>query len=192
MKPGFFNDKDMKLLQYINYQVVVTDEALLVKAIRDLYNADTTKTKETFMQQASIIFFMADPRSSYSDIIDSKEKFEEILKCEGIKVKMTKTLQAAIDRYAELSQTTSSKLLEDTKIAVSKVRKFLREVDLDQLDDKNRPIYTVSSITTAIKQIPQLSKDLVETERVVNKEIEEQGRMRGGDKNKSMDEDNSM
>ena len=39
---------------------------------------------------------------------------------------------------------------------------------------------TPKAITTTIKQIPQLAKDLVEAERTITKEIEEQGRARGG------------
>jgi hypothetical protein len=37
--------------------------------------------------------------------------------------------------------------------------------------------------------LPQLAKDITETAKIVNKELEEQGRMRGGDKNKSLFED---
>ena len=51
----------MKLLSIENYQLKVADEALLVKPIRDLFNADKSKNKENFYSQCSIIFFMADP-----------------------------------------------------------------------------------------------------------------------------------
>lgn len=181
----------MKLLNFKNYQVEVADEALLVKPIRDLYNKDKSKNKETFITQCSIIFFMADPRSSYGYITDPDERFEEIKKQEGLKedYKISKELQIAIDRYAELSQSLSSRLLEDTRVAIDKVRKFLRDVDLNQLDDKGKPVYTINTITSAIKTIPQLAKDLTETEKIVNKELEEASRMRGGERNKSLFED---
>ena len=107
---------------------------------------------------------MADPRSSYGYITDPDERFEEIKKQEGLKedYKISKELQIAIDRYAELSQSLSSRLLEDTRVAIDKVRKFLRDVDLNQLDDKGKPVYTINTITSAIKTIPQLAKDLTE------------------------------
>ncbi len=76
---------------------------------------------------------------------------------------------------------TSSYLhLQDTRIAIDKVREFLRNVDLNATDDKGKPLYTINSITTAIKQIPTLAKDLQEAERIISKEIEEEGRARGG------------
>ena len=181
----------MKLLNLKNYQVEVTDEALLVKPIRDLFNKDTSPTKEAFYTQCSIIYFMADPRSSYNYIVDEKERFEEIKKQEGLPktYKITKELQAAIDAYKNSVKTTSSMLLEDARTAVDKVRKFLREVDLTLLDDKGKPVYTINTVTSALKMIPQLAKDITETEKLVTKELEEAGRMRGGDKNKAMFED---
>lgn len=181
----------MKLLNLKNYQVEVTDEALLSKPIRDLFNKDTSPTKEEFFTQCSVIYFMADPRSSYSYIVDEAERFEEIKKQEGLakSYKITKDLQAAIDSYKNYVKTTSSLLLEDARTAVDKVRKFLREVDLTKLDDKGKPVYTINTVTSALKMIPQLAKDITETEKLVTKELEEAGRMRGGDKNKAMFED---
>lgn len=181
----------MKLLNLKNYQVEVSDEALLVKPIRDLFFKDESPTKEAFYTQCSIIYFMADPRSSYNYIVEDKERFEEIKKQEGLpkSYKITKDLQAAIDAYKKSVQTTSSLLLEDARTAVDKVRKFLREVDLTLLDDKGKPVYTLNTITSALKMIPQLAKDITETERLVTKELEEAGRMRGGEKGKSLFEE---
>lgn len=40
----------MYLVEYDNYEIIVTQEALLIKPIRDLYNSDRSKYKEKFMQ----------------------------------------------------------------------------------------------------------------------------------------------
>ena len=181
----------MKLLNLENYQIKVADEALLVKPIRDLFNADKTKSKEKFYTECSIIFFMADPRSSYGHIVDENERFEAVRTQEGLpkNYKISKELQLAIDTYRKLTTTISSQLLEDTYIAIDKLRKFLRDIDLYKVDDKNRPVYTISSITSAIKAIPQLTKDIQEAEKQVNSDVLEVGRKRGGDVGKSMFED---
>lgn len=178
----------MKLIEYINYEIKISDEALLVKPIRDLYEADKTKTKNNFYTECSIIFFMADPRSSYAYIVDDKERFEIIKKQEGLPEKYTISdkLQKAIDAYKELSKTVSSELLKDTYIAIDKVREFLRNVDLTLVDDKGKPVYTVNTITATIKQIPQLAKDIVEAEKQVNADILELGRKRGGNEGKAL------
>ena len=181
----------MKLLNVENYQVKVADEALLVKPIRDLFNADKSKDKENFYTECSIIFFMADPRSSYGHIVDDEERFEAVKVQEGLpkNYKISKELQLAIDTYKQLTTTISSQLLEDTYVAIDKLRKFLRNIDLYAVDDKGKPLYTISSITSAIKAIPQLTKDIQEAEKQVNSDILELGRKRGGDKGKALFED---
>ena len=181
----------MKLLNIENYQIKVSDEALLVKPIRDLFNADKSKTKENFYSQCSIIFFMADPRSSYGYIIDDDERFEAVKTQEGLpkNYKITPELQSAIDIYKKLTTTISSQLLEDTYVAIDKLRKFLRNIDLYAVDDKGKPLYTISSITSAIKAIPQLTKDIQEAEKQVNSDVLEVGRKRGGNEGKAMFED---
>jgi len=114
-----------------------------------------------------------------------------IIEQEGLPTdfKLTKELIEAIECYKSHTKTTSSLLLDSTKIAVEKVRQFLRDVDLNEVDDKGKPKYTINTITTAIKQIPQLAKDLTEAERAITKELEEVGRARGGNESKKAFED---
>lgn len=181
----------MKLLNIENYQIKVADEALLVKPIRNLFNADKSKTKEKFYTECSIIFFMADPRSSYGHIVNEDERFEAVKAQEGLpkNYKVTPELQLAIDTYKQLTTTISSQLLEDTYVAIDKLRKFLRDINLYAVDDKGKPLYTISSITSAIKAIPQLTKDIQEAEKQVNSDVLEIGRKRGGNEGKAMFED---
>lgn len=180
----------MHILEFKDYEVIPTQEAFLIKPIRDLYNADRTKTKEKFMQQMSLLYFLVDPRSSYTYIIDEEDRFREILSQEGLpsNYKIDDKLQDAIEIYKKHVITSSYLLLQDTRIAIDKVRQFLREVDLNMLDDKGKPVYTINSVTSAIKQIPQLAKDLQEAEKIISKEIEEQGRARGGAHKKLMED----
>ena len=90
--------------------------------------------------------------------------------------------------YAKLCNTSSTLLLHDTRVAIDKLREFLRNVDLNERDDKGKPVYPVNTITSAIKQIPELAKSLSEAERAVQKELEESGRARGGN-NKTIFDD---
>ena len=94
-----------------------------------------------------------------------------------------------METYRKHVITTSSLLLQDTKLAIDKLREFLRTVDLNATDDKGKPLQTINNITSAIKQIPQLSKDLMEAEKAVAKDIEEAGRARGGNERKKLFED---
>lgn len=182
----------MKLIEYKDYKIVVSDEALLVKPIRDLFNKDTSENKEKFMQQMSYMYFMIDPRSTYNYIIDDNERSEQIIIQEGLpkNFKPSKDLQQAMEIYKKHVVTTSYLLLEDTKICIDNLRKFLRNIDFDERDERTgKPIHTINTVTAALDKIPTLAQKLAEVEKIVYKEIEEAGRARGGNESKHLFEE---
>lgn len=180
----------MKLLKYENYQVLPTEEAFLVNGIKELYKADKTKNKDNFMQQLSYIYFMADPRSPYNEYPE-EEKFNYLIQYEGFpkNFKVTKNLEDAIIDYKRLTTTASMKLLDSMRIAISKISYFLENVDLFETDDKGRPKYSADRIAAMTDKVPNLAKKLIETEKIVDSEILEVGRARGGNENKKLFED---
>ena len=180
----------MKLVSYSNYQFKIEDELLLLKPFRLLHNADRTQNKDKFMNFLSIVYFTYDPRSDYSYIVDDDLRLKEVCDSNGLEVpKFNKQELECIELYKKLTTTISVELLRSTKVAVDKVRKFLEEIDLTEVDDKGRLIYPINTVTAAIKQVPQLAKEVKEAEKLVAKEIEEQGRARGGnDSNRIFEE----
>ena len=180
----------MKLFKFEDYELTISEEALLIKAFRDIWDSDKTKDKSIAMLELGVVYFMSDPRSDYSWIEDEDEKLKLIIEQEGLpnKWKPNKLDLEAIKVYKELSSTPASLLLDDTKVAINKVRKFLRDIDLSEVDDKGKPKYTVNSITAAIRDIPRLVRELSEAEKAVSKEIEDQSR-RKGNKTKGVTED---
>lgn len=180
----------MNLVRLENFKLEIEDELLLLKPFREVYKADKTKDKSKFLDFLTIVYYTYDPRSDYNYIPTEEDRLKEVCESNGIKYQpFSEKEKACVDLYSQLCQTTSSLLLRDTKIAVDKLRKFLLDVDLNQLDDKGKPVYTVNSITSTIKQIPQLTRDLMEAERTVAKEIEEQGKARGGNDRNSLYEE---
>lgn len=182
----------MKLLKYENYVVSPSEEIFLVKPFRDLYNADDSPNKEAFMQQLSVIYFMIDPRSSYQDIADEEDRLNQIKEQEGLSSDYTITpeITRAMEIYKKLTTTTSQKLLDSMRKSIAKIGEFLENVDLYKTDEKTgKPVYTVSSVVQATDKIPVLAKKLIETEKIVDSEITEVGRARGGNETKSLFED---
>lgn len=180
----------MKLVKLENYQLIPSEEILLLAPFRSIYKKDKSKDKINFLNFLTIIYFVYDPRSDYSYIIDEEERLKEVCISNGFGVpKYSKEELECIELYKKLTTTISQELLRSTKVAINKVRQFLETIDLTAVDDKGKPVYTINSVTTAIKQIPQLAKDVVEAEKAVAKEIEEQGRARGGNDSKKLFED---
>jgi hypothetical protein len=171
----------MKLVHIDNYQLVIEDELLLLKPFRTLYKQDKTKGKTNFIDFLTLIYYVYDPRSDYSYIIDEQQRLNEVCETNGFeKVKFTQQQKDCIELYKKLTTTTSQELLKSTKIAIDKVRQFLETIDMKATDDKGKLLYPINSVTSAIKQIPQLAKDVMEAERAVAKELQEQSKVRGG------------
>ena len=174
----------MKLIKYENFVLDISDEAMLVGPIRKLYNQDKTKGKEVFLKQASILFFVYDPRSNYSYIINEEDRLDEVLVQEGIakdvwsKKYKTSDFDKAVKRYKELTKSSSTELLDDTRLQIENIRKVLKSVDYDNMEEKDK-VNAVKTVATIVGMIPKLVKDLSEAEKAVTKEIEEQSKARG-------------
>jgi hypothetical protein len=170
----------MKLFKYEGYEVKVAPEALLLSPFKKIWNRDKSKDKTKAMSELGFIYFYSDPRSDYQYIIDEEDRLNAVKEGEGFDKdwKPDDAIMAAVEFY-EKFQPTSALLLEDTRVATDKLRRKLRDIDLDETDDKGRPLYTLNSITQTIKQVPQLVKELAEAERLVNEQIKEQGTARG-------------
>lgn len=179
----------MKLLKYEGYNLTFEPELLTLKVFKKLFARDKTKDKSKFIQELGYIYFMEDPRSDYQYITNPEERSKAIILGEGLPTtwKVDSSLQEAIEYYRSFKPT-SALLLEDTRVAVDKLRKQLRDIDLNATDDKNKPIYTLNVIVSTIKQVPSLVKDLDEAEKSIAREIVQNDRVRGSAE-KSMYED---
>lgn len=171
---------DMKLFTFEGYKLNISEEALCIKAFRELFKRDRSKTKEKALLELGFIYFYLDPRSDYSFLTDDEERMEAIIEQEGFptKWKPDDKVQRAMEVYRSLTQTSSSLLLQDTRISIDKARAFLRNLDLEQKDVNGKPIYTINTYLNAIKDVPKLIKELSEAEKAVSKELEENGKLK--------------
>ena len=172
---------NMKLFKYEAYKVVISEEALALKPFKQIWNRDKSANKNRAIAELSYVYFMEDPASDYQYLVDREERSNAIIEGEGLsnKWKPDKLVIEAMEFYSSF-KTTSALILEDTRYAANNLRRSLRNIDLEATDDKGRPLYTVASIISAIKQVPQLVKELAEAERAVAKEMSENnGRVRG-------------
>lgn len=170
----------IKLFKYEGYKVTISEEAILLKPFKAIWNRDKTRSKDRALNELGFIYFFCDPRSDYQYLVDNKERQKEIKTDIGMPSswKPDKLVEEAIEFYNKFKPT-SALLLEDTRYAVDKLRKLLRDINLEEKDDKNKPIYTLNTVTATIKQIPSLIRDLDEAERTLTTEMAQQGKMRG-------------
>lgn len=179
---GIFNLNIMlKLFKYNKdtYEIDVSPEAMMLSVFKRLKTK--YKSDDKFKQVLDFIYFYSDPRSDYAYITDDETRAEEIKKALGLPDKWSyeeKEVQEAIDYYSSMKPI-SAQLLEDTFKTVNKLRAYMNDIDFKQLDDKGKPVYPPNMITSTIKMIPSLVKDLHEAERAVTAEIADAIRARG-------------
>lgn len=171
----------MKLFKYEGFKIVISEEALLIKVFKDIWNRDTSPTKNTALSELGYVYFHCDPRSDFMFLDDPETRSKEIIKQEGMPKnwKPDALVLSALEEYSYLTETTASLSLKDMKIAIKKVRQFLTEVDLNETDDNGKLKYQVSHITTAIKNLNEISKVVDKTEKEIAAELEETSRIKG-------------
>ena len=170
----------MKLFKYEGFQIKVEPEALLLKPFKAIWVRDKSHKKDKAMMELGFIYFFADPRSDYMYLVDDASRIKAIKEGEGFSDdwKIDSVLENAIKFYKSFLPM-SALLLEDTRIAVDKLRTLLRTIDYTQTDDKNKPIYTLNTITATIKQIPGLIEELDKTEKALSQELVSSVKARG-------------
>ena len=144
---------------------------------------DRSKQKERFMQQISYMFFMVDPRSTYSYIIDLKERHKQIVLQEGLpeNFQPSPELKEAMEIYEKHTITSSTRLLESTRIAVDALSEELKKTRERLLErtDKGAAVYKINDIMASLERVLKFIPQLQELERKVESEIRENTRARG-------------
>lgn len=172
----------MKLIEFDGMEFKLADEALLIRPIRELFLSDKSKTKEAFWRQMSYLWFMCDPRSNYMYITDEKAREEEVKRQEGFEEtwQPSSTLLNAMEIYGKMSMTAASLLLKRTMCGVDKIGEFFEKFDVTAVDKNDRPVYQISQLTTALKQIRGIAEDLIEAEKAIAKDLSSNDKVRGG------------
>lgn len=163
----------MRLFKYEGYEVRVAPEALTLKPFKKLWDRDKSKTKDNALQELSFIYFYCDPRSDYQYIVDDEDRMEAVKEGEGLPTawKPDKELQKAIDFYRSFD-TASAVLLKSALIGVNKVRQQLEDADLNEVDDKGKPVISLKDYMAVLKMVPEVASMLKDAERAINDESE--------------------
>jgi hypothetical protein len=172
----------MQLFELKDHQLTFSPQALGLKPFKDLWTRDKKKDKLTAIGELCFIFYFADGRSDFNNILNEDERTAEILEQVGglpPKWKIDAKVQVAIDFYRERTKTISSILLEDAEHAATKLSKFLRNVDLEERDEKGSYVNDAKKIADTLKTIPVVVDTLQETKKKVQKELQQKGNARG-------------
>ena len=168
------------LIKLTDGKLSISNEVLFIKSFRTMFNRDRTKLKDEFVDAVAYIYFMEDPRSDYMYITDEKEREKAIVETEGIhKLKKDAVFNEANTVYKAHCKTTATEAINDTKIALDKLRALLRNADFEKLDKNDKPIYTPQALGATIEKVISLAVQVSEAEKKIYKDIGEDYDARG-------------
>ena len=163
--------------------LTVDDNLWGLEIFKKILKRDKSRTKDLALKEMLFIYYYTDIKSDYL-IIDSKFRKEEIIKDIGLPDgwKIDSTMQEAINFYEERSLTVIGKLYKNALLAANDISEYLTKTKelLEERDDRNKPVTTLTTIVGGISKIKVVMQDLKAAEKELIKEkIETEGRMKG-------------
>ena len=141
----------MKLFDFDNRKVIPSPEALLIKEFKDIYDADKSKDKKIALEELAYIVYMADYKSPYknkTEDVRADYVIKDVITTKGWKE--STLVKAGIEKYKDLTKTSSMGLLEDIEYGVSKIRQYFRN-NADALATDEEGKVTAQYLTNAEK-----------------------------------------
>lgn len=174
----------MNIFEIKNFVVTFSPQALMLKPFKEIWLNDKSKDKTKAIQELSYIYFMSDDRSDYMYVLDLYERHEYVLRDLMMDPQWIKPqyIDEAMEFYVEASTTTSTQMLKSTRGVIEKISKFLDDIDVNERDKNNKPMFDIGKIVASVEKIPKLVKALneIEQEIVKEKELKSQGSKNGG------------
>jgi hypothetical protein len=163
--------------------LTVEDQLWGLEPFKKILKRDKSRNKDLALKEMLFIYYYTDIKSDYL-IIDIKFRTEEIIKDLQLpdNWKIDSTMQEAINFYEERSLTVIGKLYKNALLAANDISEYLTKTKelLEERDDRNKPVTTLTTIVGGISKIKIVMQDLKAAEKELIKEkIETEGRMKG-------------
>ena len=171
----------MNLFDLKGLAVTAHPEALLIPEFKAMWDADDSEDKAIALSELSFVYFMCDYKSPYVLSL-TPDRLKDVVSKDFMKnedYKPTPLVLAAIDKYKQLQKTPSMGLLEASMKTIHNLTGYLENVDLEERDARDRPIYKPSDVTNSLKSIGGIVESLNKVRSLVEKEITQIGTLRG-------------
>lgn len=174
----------MKVFDIEDGRIVPNAKSLAVPEFKRLWDRDKDKGKDGAYRDLSYVVFLCDlsldnPYRNYAE--DDREKVlkrDFFAHLEGADV--DDEVKAAINKYRDLQETVSVRLLRSAKKAAEKLAQYFDNVDFNEVDKTGRPIYSARDVSSNLKEIGSIVKSLSMLEEQVRKEQLSSSKVRGG------------
>lgn len=172
-----------------NLNLTISPEAYSLVPFKKLWDRDKSKDKKKAIKDLAYIYWDSDYRSFVHDITDSADKHAQILSMidDTGDYAPDDLVKEAMEFYKK-DIPISLGFLTDVKTAINELRRYFRELDLREIDDKGKPIHNANQVMNSIKSTGDLLENLEKLEIKVKKDLDMQNSVRGS-KQKGLFED---
>ncbi len=166
-----------------NGKLELAPQAILIKEFKVLWERDKSKNKKIASFELGFVYYMMHWRSPYSKYsLEGDERKEKIIEdvFSNEKWRPDEKVMVACDKYEELSSSVLMLLLKDAQISIETLRKYFREVDLAEEDEKGKLKYTAKDLIANLKALGDVVVGVKKLEAEVAKELVEGSSIKGG------------
>ncbi len=174
----------MKLFEMKDYNLQIDEAVWGLLPFKTILKRDKNRNKETAFKEMLFIYYYADIRSDYVYLTDDKERTKEIIEDIGLPTdwKIDKVIEDALRFYVSRSISPIGKLYKSSLKAADDISKYLESTDvlLAERTDKGSVVTPLSTITSSLKAVPGIMKDLKAAyKEVLAEQKEMEGRTKG-------------
>tara|TARA_R110000851_G_scaffold101946_1_gene218257 strand:+ start:396 stop:899 length:504 start_codon:yes stop_codon:yes gene_type:complete len=150
------------------------------RVIPSTYTLVIPEFKAISVLELAYVYYMCDHRSPFS-VYDEEKRSEEVIQSVFKKeYKVSSKLNAACNKYKELTETSAVKLLKAARESVTKLEKYFRDIDLTIMDDNGKPIFSAKDLINNLEKMGKVVEGLTRLEQLVKKEEQVANQNRGG------------
>ena len=151
------------------------------KAVPSAYAISINEFKGLNASELGYIYFMVDHRSPFS-VYEWSQREIEVKESVYGKKNWSPSIQVkeACRKYETLIETSAVRLLKAATESVVKLEKYFRTIDLTELDDRGKPIYTAKDLIGNLEKMGKVVEGLSKLEDIVKKEEQSNNPNRGG------------
>ena len=150
------------------------------RVIPSTYTLVIPEFKAISVLELAYVYYMCDHRSPFS-VYDEEKRSEEVIQSVFKKeYKVSSKLNAACNKYKELTETSAVKLLKAARESVTKLEKYFRDIDLTMMDDNGKPIFSAKDLINNLEKMGKVVEGLTRLEQLVKKEEQVANQNRGG------------
>lgn len=174
----------MKLFEMKEYELHVEPTAWGLLPFKAILKRDKSRHKETAFKEMLFIYYYTDIRSDYVYQVDNDVRCREIKKDIGLPLewKIDDVMKDAIKFYDSRSLSPIAKLYKSSLKAADDISKYLEKTDelLDERTNNGGTVTTLAVITSSLKSVPIIMRDLKAAyKEVLSEQKEMEGRTKG-------------